>query len=159
MSSEAVWSQLRRLFKVIDRGIDIARQSMSNSQKHMSIREGWRMFNAVGERCNCAFGISRLKMRHSLPKILPRLYGYSRGSCALQAHGKCEAVLGDFRTVGRREVNLDRQKRRVSTRLAQEFSLGRDQPAAAGKRLAIIGPAIRGGDEATGHDRRQARRL
>jgi hypothetical protein len=62
-----------------------------------------------------------------------------------------------LRTRGFFQVNLDRHRRRVHARLPQELAFRGHQPTAASKRLTRIGPAIRGGDEALGHDSRHAR--
>ena len=88
MGSETVWVQLRCLFKVIDRGINIARQRVSDSQKHMSIWESGRMFDAASKRRDRPGSVSTLQMRHSFLKALPGFNGYSRGRCALQRHRK-----------------------------------------------------------------------
>ena len=58
MCGEAVRVQLRSLFKVIDRRVNVARESVSNSKKHMSFRKSGRMFNAAGEFRDsfCGFG-------------------------------------------------------------------------------------------------------
>src|SRR5439155_1385760 len=47
-----------------------------------------------------------------------------------------------LRAVGRDQVDLRRQKRRVGARLAEDLSIGGHEPAATRKRLAVIGPAI-----------------
>ena len=73
---------------MIDRGIDIARERMSNPQKHVSIRKGRRVLDAPGEFRDSLRGLSQLKVSQSFLKMLSGFDRYCRGRCALPDHRK-----------------------------------------------------------------------
>src|SRR5437867_2106399 len=88
MRREAVWVQLRGLFKMVDRGVDITRQCMSNSQKYMSIRKSGRVLDASGQFSDRFRSLSELKVSQALLKVEPGFDRYCRGGCALERYWK-----------------------------------------------------------------------
>src|SRR5436309_2744933 len=88
MSGEAVWLQLRRRFKLVDGGIDVAGQGLRDPQKDTGAREVRRDLHGSGERRNGFCGLSRLEMYQPLLKGLPGLYRQCGGWRDLQGQRK-----------------------------------------------------------------------
>src|SRR5437867_4067593 len=99
--------------------------------------------------------------RHEPHAPTRRLHAFvRRGACAVAPAPSWDWKIPrvcELRTRRLFQGNFHGQKRHVRAGLAQHFAFRRHQPAATGKRLTVVGPAIGGGDKASGHHRRHAR--